>query len=94
MAAPTTIRESSSGPCYTHAEVVTFSDSTNLTTPCRGFYFSHGGGTNHAISVVMDGDGSTVVITAVNPGTLLPIRVRRFNSAGTTAPANSVLALW
>jgi hypothetical protein len=62
------------------AEAVTPSDSTDLTFVSRGLWI---GGTG-AVSVVMVG-GDTVTFSGINAGTLLPVRVSRVRSTGTTA---------
>jgi len=67
---------------------VTPSDSANIlgNTRTRGIYVGTGGN----MSVQMD--NGTVVFTAVVGGSLLPIRVTRVNSTGTTA--SNIVALF
>lgn len=62
------------------AGAVTPSDSVNLTQTARALYV--GGFGN--ISLVTAA-GSTVTFSNVQTGTILPVRVRRVNSASTTA---------
>jgi hypothetical protein len=62
------------------AEAVTPSDTTDLGVVSRALYV--GGGGN--VSVVMLG-GQTITFSGVQAGALLPIRVARVRSTGTTA---------
>lgn len=64
-----------------YAENVTPSDSADLARVSRGLFV--GGAGN--LSVVMAGNGATVVFTGVTAGSFLPIRVSRVNSTSTTA---------
>lgn len=61
-------------------EVVTPSDVTNLTNPARSLYVGVAGN----LSVVMYGDGATVVFANVPVG-IFPIQITRVNATGTTA---------
>jgi hypothetical protein len=63
------------------AEVVTPSDVTALTKPSRALYV----GVTGNVSVEMHGTGTAIVFTAVPAGSILPIRVTRVNSTGTSA---------
>ena len=67
-------------PSYGGAIAVTPSDTVSFAKPTKGLWVGGVG----AVSVVML-DGSTVIFSAVPAGTLLPIRVRRVNAAGTGA---------
>jgi hypothetical protein len=68
------------------AFVIIPSDSQNLEKITRGVYIGSGGN----LSVLMkNGDEQTFVGTVA--GTILPIRIRRVNAAGTTA--SSLLGL-
>lgn len=62
------------------AEVVTPSDSVNLSQPARSLYV----GVSGNISVVMYGDGSTVLFSNVPVG-ILPVQITRVNLTNTTA---------
>ncbi len=64
----------------TRALAITPSDTVNLTFFSRAIYV--GGAGN--ISVVMLND-STVTFIGLLAGSVLPVRVKRVNSAGTTA---------
>jgi len=64
------------------SEVVTPSDVTSFPGgPARGLYVGSAGGN---ISVVMYGDGATVLFTAVPIG-ILPVECTRVNSTNTTS---------
>lgn len=63
------------------AEVVTPSDTTDLSRTSRALFV--GGAGN--ISVEMAGGQSAVVFTGVVAGQILPIAVTRVNSTSTTA---------
>lgn len=63
------------------AQPVTPSDTVDLAYCTRGLYV--GGAGN--VTVVMQGDGSTVLFTGVPAGTVLPIAVARVKATGTTA---------
>jgi hypothetical protein len=67
-------------PAY-NAEAVTPSDSVNLAKTSRGVYVGVAGD----ISVEMAGTGTAIVFTGVLAGSILPIRITRVNSTGTTA---------
>ena len=64
-----------------NAEVVTTSDTTELTWVSRSLYVGVGGD----VSVQMQGTGTAVVFKNVPTGSVLPIRVKRVNSTATTA---------
>ena len=64
----------------THAQAVTTSDTVDLTNVSRGLFVGGAGNV-----VVIMADGTTVTITGVTAGTLLPIRVSRVKATGTTA---------
>lgn len=68
------------------ASEVTFNDS-NQIDPTRAIYVGSTG--NVKVDFV---DGSTVTFSSVSAGTLLPIRVNRIYSTGTTA--TDVIALY
>lgn len=70
----------------TSAAAVTASDSTVLDTT-RALYV----GTTGDVSVVTK-DGNTVTFAAVPAGAILPIRVTKVRSTGTTA--SNIVALW
>ena len=70
----------------TDGVAVTASDSTVLTTTRAVFV---GGAGN--LAVVLSG-GTTLTLTGVTAGTLLPIRVTKVKSTGTTA--TNIAALW
>jgi len=63
-----------------HAEVLTPNDSADLDYVTRALYV---GGTGN-IKVTMQG-GETLIITAVQVGTMLPVRVTRVWATDTTA---------
>ena len=69
------------------AEAVTTSDTVNLSGTARALYIGVGGN----VTVLMP-DGTTVLFTGVQSGTILPVRVRRVNSTATTA--TSIVALY
>lgn len=66
---------------------VTPNDNTDLTNTTRAIYI--GGAGN--LAVILDRDTSAVTFLAVSAGAVLPIRVRRVMSTGTTA--TNILAL-
>lgn len=70
------------------AAVVTPSDTVDLAFVSRALYV--GGAGN--ITVIMAGDGSTVLFSAVPAGLVLPIRVNRVKATGTTATL--IVAMW
>lgn len=74
------------GPAI-RAAAVTPSDSTDLTFVTRGLYVGAGGD----VSVDMAETGTSIVFVGVPTGTLLPVRVKRVRSTGTTA--TSIVAL-
>lgn len=63
------------------AVAVTPDNSNDLADPTRGIWVGGAGNLN----VDMLGDGSTVLFSGIQAGTLLPIRVRRIRSTNTTA---------
>lgn len=69
------------------AVAVTPSDSVDLELVSRGLWVGTGG--NLALEMQ---DGSSVTITNVADGTLLPFRVLRVNATGTTA--SGIIALY
>lgn len=73
-----------------YAEAVTPSNSADLPTVARGLYTGAGG----SIAVYMEGDdsGTSVVFSDAPAGAVIPIRVRRVLSTGTTA--TNIVALW
>lgn len=71
-----------------YAIAVTPSDSVDLIYETRALFV--GGAGN--LSVVMAGNGATVVFTGVTAGSFLPIRVTRVNSTSTTA--TTITAVW
>lgn len=70
-----------SGPAA-HAFAVTPNNSTDLPETTRALYVGGSG----AIAAVM-ASGASVTFTAVVAGTILPVRVNRVLSTGTTATA-------
>lgn len=70
-----------------NAAAVTPNDSTDLTYTSRALFV--GGAGN--VAVIMAG-GQTVTFTGVTAGFLLPIRVSRVLSTGTTA--TTITAVW
>lgn len=69
------------------AAAVTPNDSTDLTNAARALWV--GGAGN--LAVVTTG-GDTVTLTAATAGSVVPVRVARVLSTGTTATA--IVALW
>lgn len=74
------------GPA-THAEAVTPSDANDLVRVSRALYV---GGAGDVAIVTRDGSG--VILSAVPAGTVLPVRVTRVKSTGTTATLLVALA--
>jgi hypothetical protein len=70
------------------AVAVTPDDAANLEYSSRSVYI---GGTGD-LSVEMVGDQANVVFTNVQAGTVLPIRVNKVHSTGTTA--NSIVSMY
>lgn len=70
------------------AIAVTPSDGTDLTFVARALYV----GTAGNLVVRMNGDKNNVTFTNVGDSSLLPIRVDRVLSTGTTA--TNIVALW
>jgi len=64
-----------------HAYAITPSDTTDLSTTCRAIYVGSAGD----IVVDMAGGETSVTFSNVTDGGMLPIRVRRVYSTGTTA---------
>ena len=71
----------------TNGAAVTASDSTILPEAVRAIYV--GGAGN--VAVVTSG-GDTITFTGVTAGTILPIRVEKILSTGTTA--TSMVIIW
>jgi hypothetical protein len=65
----------------TDGEAVTPHNSTNMTNVSRALWV--GGAGN--ITAVMHPSGTVLLFSGIAAGTLLPIRVSRVNSTGTTA---------
>ena len=70
------------------AEAITY-DTAVTNGVCRALYVGAAGN----VSVVM-ADGETVVFTAVNAGSVLPIQVRQVTTANTTVAAAVLIALY
>lgn len=70
------------------AEAVTPSDGTDLPRGCRALYV---GGTGTLV-LILDKDTSSVSFVGVAAGSVLPVRVRRVLSTGTTA--TNIVALY
>lgn len=70
------------------AAAVTPNDSTDLTTWPRALFVAGAGD----IAVLMAGDGAAVTFTGVPAGTILPVRVKRVKSTGTTA--TGIVGVW
>lgn len=70
---------------YTDSVAITPSDTTDLAQVTRAIH-AHGAGSNHDVVVTLanDPDGSSITL-AVSKGDILPIRVKRVWSTGTTA---------
>lgn len=66
-------------PC-THAFVITPDDDNDLSTMPRGIYIGSAGDVN---AIAAD-DTDPVLFPLLQPGSVLPIRVRRVLEAGTT----------
>ena len=73
-------------PAYNAVEVAP-NDGVDLTNTSRALYVGGGGD----VKVDMYGSG-TVTFVGVSAGSLLPVRVDRVYSTGTTA--TSIVALW
>lgn len=86
MAAPTT-SPTDSDYSAGYAAAVTKSDATVLPAT-RGLYIGGAGD----VAVSMAADDSSVTFTAVPAGTVLPVRVKKVLSTGTTA--TTIVALW
>lgn len=82
-----TISTGIDGPAN-NAASVTPNDSADLPIAARALYIGVGGN----VSVDMVGGQESVVFANVPGGTVLPVRVKRVNSTGTTA--TTMLALW
>ncbi len=67
-------------PPATSGEAVSKSDTVDLTNVSRGLYV--GGAGDVAVLML---DGTALTFSSVPAGTLLPIRVSRVKSTGTTA---------
>lgn len=70
-----------------YAAAVTPSDTVNLTNLSRGLYVGSAGN----VSCLTAG-GDTVTLANVPAGSLLPVRLKRVNSTGTTA--SNMVVLW
>lgn len=73
--------------CAIGGAAVTKSDTVDITETSRALYVGGAGD----VAVIMQ-DGTTLAFAAVPAGTLLPIRVTRVMSTGTTA--TSIIALF
>lgn len=67
--------------CSCEAFAITPDDNTDLAKLTRGVYV---GGTGN-LSVILENDTSAVSFVGVPVGSILPIRVKRVRSTGTTA---------
>ena len=63
------------------ASSITPSDTTDLTSATRGIYTGTGG----TIVCILEGDTASVTFANVPAGVVLPIRVKRVLSTGTTS---------
>lgn len=70
-----------------HGAAVTPNDSTDLATTARALWI--GGAGNVAVTTA---GGSSITLTGAAAGTIIPVRVSRVLSTGTTATA--IVALW
>lgn len=64
-----------------NAEAVTPNDSTDLTNNSRGLFVGTGGN----LVLILTDDSSSVTFKNIADGTVLPLRVKRVLSTGTTA---------
>ena len=80
------LRNEEWGPAH-HAVAVTPNDGADLTDTTRALYVGAAGD----VKVDMYGSG-TVTFVGVTAGSVLPVRVDRVYSTGTTA--TSIVALW
>jgi len=71
-----------------YADIVTPSDSANLTTASRSLYIGNGGNVN----VVAIGSSANALFQNVPSGTILPVRTQQIWNTGTTA--NGIIALY
>lgn len=72
-----------------HGAVVTPNDGVDLPGgPTRAVYV---GGTGH-MAVDFEGGETNVLLSAIPVGTIMPLRVKRIRSTGTTATL--IVALW
>ena len=70
---------------------VTLSDSTDLTVkPCGGFLVGTAG--NLRVTPSETTDGSYITLTGLQAGQIVPLRVKRFWSTGSTA--GSIVAFY
>lgn len=74
-------------PCVELAAVAP-NDSTDLGKVCRALYV----GVSGSVVVIAAGDTTSVTLSNVMAGTILPVRVKRVLSTGTTASA--IVALY
>lgn len=80
MAVPTGLSLSSFPNSFEYAEVITKSDTVNLSGLTRAIYV---GGTGNITAVMANGD--VVLFSAIPVGAILPIRCTRVNSTSTSA---------
>ncbi len=80
MAVPTGISSSSFPNSFDYAEVITKSDTVNLSGLTRAIYV----GATGNITAVM-GNGDVVLFSTIPAGMILPIRCIRVNSTATSA---------
>lgn len=66
------------------------SDAVDLEHPTRGIYIGETGD----VYVDMFDRGSNIPFFAVQAGTLLPLRVKRVRSTGTTVPVGKVIGVY
>jgi len=65
---------------YHTAVAVTPSDSTLLAQVCNALYIGGAG-----VAVVLLQDGTTVTLSGIPAGAIIPLRVQRVNATSTTA---------
>lgn len=73
---------------YVNGSVITPDDTVELTQTPRALWI---GGTGH-LNVILQGDTSATLISAIPAGTLLPIRPKVIKLTSTTA--SLIVALW
>ena len=64
-------------------QALTLTPDTPLEVTTRGLYVGSGGD----IGVIMEGGATAVTFVGVPGGTVLPLRIRQLNTAGTSASA-------